>query len=90
MAQDGKTFIMRKVEKSIKDIITAIEALKGEVVSMHVSHGRKRIEKIVGKIEKVYPSVFVVDAGSTHIPSKISYSFSDVLCGDVKIKKIPQ
>ena len=55
---------------------------------MQVSHGRKRIEKLVGKIENVYPSLFVVDVGDKHIPSKVSCAFSEVLCGNVKIKKV--
>lgn len=81
---------MRKVETSIQDIISAIKELQGETISVHVSHGRKKIEKIVGKIESIYPSLFIVDAIDNHIPGKISCSFSDVLCGDVKIKKLQQ
>ena len=79
---------MRKIEKSVTDIINSIKELKGETVSMQVSHGRKRIEKLVGKIENIYPSLFVVDVGEQHIPSKISCAFSEVLCGNVKIKPI--
>ena len=79
---------MRKVEKTIADIISNINELKGETVAMQVSHGRKRIEKLVGTIENIYPSVFVVNVGEKHIPSKISCAFSEVLCGNVKIKKM--
>ena len=79
---------MRKVEKSINDIVESIKELKGETVAMQLSRGRKRIEKLVGKIENIYPSVFVVDVGEKHIPSKISCAFSEVLCGNVKIKKM--
>ncbi len=79
---------MRKIEKSIVDIIDSIKKLKGEMVSMQVSHGRKRVEKLVGKIENVYPSLFVVDVGEKHVPSKISCAFSEVLCGNVKVKKV--
>ena len=79
---------MRKIEKSIVDIIDSIKELKGEMVSMQVSHGRKRVEKLVGKIENVYPSLFVVDVGEKHVPSKISCAFSEVLCGNVKVKKV--
>ena len=78
---------MRKVNKTIKEIVDRIEELKGEQIAMQVCHGRKKIEKLVGKIEKIYPSVFVVNL-ENHIPKTISCSFSDVLCGDVKIKKI--
>ncbi len=79
---------MRKVNQTIKDIISSIEALKGHPIKVQVSHGRKKIEKLVGTIENMYPSVFVVNVGETHIPNKISCSYSDVLCGNVKIKKI--
>ena len=79
---------MRKVQKSIEEIISSIKDLEGQAISMQVSRGRKRIEKLVGKIEKIYPSLFIVDVGEKHIPSKISCSFSEVMCGDVKIKKI--
>ena len=78
---------MRKVNQTIKDIVKKIEDLQGQSVSLHVSHGRKRIEKLVGKIENIYPSVFVVSIDN-HIPNKISCSFSDVLCGDVKVNRI--
>ena len=79
---------MRKVEKSIRDIVQKIEQLKGETISMQLTHGRKRIERLVGKIENIYPSVFIVDVGDSHIPSKVSCAFSEVLCGNVKIKKL--
>lgn len=78
---------MRKVNQTIADIVKKIELLQGEQVAMQVSRGRKRIEKLVGKIEHIYPSVFIVSIDG-HIPSTMSYSFSDVLCGDVKIKKL--
>lgn len=81
---------MRKVQKSIQDIINSIQNLKGEQISMQVSRGRKRIEKLVGTIENIYPSLFVVNVGEKHIPSKVSCTFSEIMCGNVKIKKISE
>lgn len=81
---------MRKVQKSIQDIINSIQNLKGEQISMQVSRGRKRIEKLVGTIENIYPSLFVVNVGEQHIPSKVSCTFSEIMCGNVKIKKISE
>lgn len=80
---------MRKVESDIKDIIDKIKSLKGESVTMEVAKGRNRIEKYQGIIESVYPSIFTVklfEPGST--TSSISYSYSEVLCGDVVVEKI--
>ena len=51
---------MRKVNQTIKDIISSIEALKGHPIKVQVSHGRKKIEKLVGTIENMYPSVLVI------------------------------
>jgi len=80
---------MRKVESDIREIISKIKSLKGESVVMEVQKGRNRPEKYQGIIESVYPSIFTVklfEPGSTS--SSISYSYSEVLCGDVVVEKI--
>ena len=78
---------MRKVELDIKSIISKIQGLKGESVDMAVSKGRNRIEKYTGIIESVYPSIFTVRLEDDKNPSSISYSYAEVLCGDVVIEK---
>ena len=79
---------MRKVTADIKQIIKDITALKGKSVKMQVSKGRKRIEKYEGIIESVYPSIFTVLVYDPDGEKHMSYSHSEVLCGDVKISKI--
>ena len=79
---------MRKVTGDIKQIIKDITALKGKSVKMQVSKGRKRIEKYEGIIESVYPSIFTVLVYDPDGEKHMSYSHSEVLCGDVKISKI--
>jgi uncharacterized protein Veg len=54
---------------------------------MEVNRGRKRIEKYVAVIDKIYPSVFRVEIKEPSGNTNQSYSYSDVLCGDVKIKQ---
>jgi len=78
---------MRKVELDIKSIIDKIKNLKGESVDMEVSKGRNRIEKYTGVIESVYPSIFTVKLDNPKNNSSISYSYSEVLCGDVIVEK---
>ena len=78
---------MRKVELDIKSIINKIKDLKGENVDMSVVKGRNRIEKYTGVIESVYPSIFTVKVDNPTINSPLSYSYSEVLCGDVVIEK---
>ena len=79
---------MRKVELDIKEIISKIRNLKGENVTMEVQKGRNKIERYKGIIESVYPSIFTVklDTSDGNI-SSISYSYSEVLCGDVVVEK---
>ena len=77
---------MRKATKSISEIVEKIKTLQGKDVNMEVNRGRKKIEKYVGVIEKVYPSVFTVSIKEPENQNNQSFSYSDVLCGDVKIK----
>ena len=74
---------MRKVNYNVSNIIEEIERLKGENISMEINKGRKRVEKYQGIIENVYPSIFTVNIGEGKSP--LSYSYTEVLCGDVVI-----
>ena len=77
---------MRKATLKLSEIIDMITEMKGKRVDMEVNRGRKRIERYVGVIEKVYPSVFTVNIDTPENKGKQSYSFNEVLCGDVTIK----
>ncbi len=76
---------MRKVNIDLSEIATQIKGMKGESVKMQVNKGRKRIEKYTGVIESVYPSIFTVRIDNPVAQDFLSYSYSEVLCGDVKI-----
>ena len=77
---------MRKVNSNVLNVIQEIEKLKGESISMEINRGRKKIEKYQGFIENIYPSIFTVNIGDGK--NSLSYSYSEVLCGDVVINKI--
>ena len=77
---------MRKVNNSVSTVIEEIERLKGSNISMEINKGRKKIEKYQGIIENVYPSIFTVNVGDGKNP--LSYSYTEVLCGDVIINGI--
>ena len=77
---------MRKVNTSVINIIKEIENLKGEDIYMEINKGRKKIEKYQGKIENIYPSIFTVNLGDGK--TSVSYSYSEVLCGNVVINKL--
>ena len=77
---------MRKVNTNVSTVIEEIEKLKGSNISMEINKGRKKIEKYQGIIENVYPSIFTVNIGDGKNP--LSYSYNEVLCGDVTISKL--
>lgn len=77
---------MRKVNYSVQTVIEEIERLKGSSISMEVSKGRRKTEKYQGIIENVYPSIFTVNIGEGKNP--LSYSYTEVLCGDVVINEL--
>lgn len=73
---------MRKPNLTLQQVKEEISKLKGKPVNMHVNNGRKKIVHYEGVVENIYNSVFVVKINND---SKMSYSFSEVLCGDVRI-----
>ena len=77
---------MRKVGVNVSSVIEEIEKLKGASISMEINKGRKKIERYQGIIENVYPSIFTVNIGEGKSP--LSYSYTEVLCGDVVISKL--
>jgi uncharacterized protein Veg len=77
---------MRKVRHDLELVKQEICKLLGKNVKMKVNKGRKKIVSFDAVIEQVYSAVFVVrlrEPGTVEIQS---YSYSDVLCGDVKLK----
>ncbi len=83
--QNSEVF-MRKVNSNVATVIEEIERLKGSNISMEINKGRRKIEKYQGIIENVYPSIFTVNIGDGKNP--LSYSYTEVLCGDVIINEI--
>ena len=77
---------MRKVNSNVSMVIEEIEKLKGENIYMEINKGRKKVEKYQGIIENTYPSIFTVNVGDGK--NALSYSYTEVLCGDVVISKI--
>ena len=76
---------MREPSIDLQEIKNKIMNLKGRDIEMAVNQGRKKILKYQGVIEDTYPSVFVVRVRNQPNTEKMSCSYTDVLCGDVKI-----
>lgn len=77
---------MKRKPASIDDIKQKILALKGEEVKLDVNRGRRKVSSYRATIENVYSSVFTVKALQSSTDT-ITYSYNDILCGEVKIIK---
>jgi uncharacterized protein Veg len=79
---------MKKCSLSVETIKNKIVELVGKNIHMEVCRGRKQIKHYRGVIENTFSSVFVVRlTEGDEVVNSLSYSYSDVLCGDVKINE---
>ena len=76
---------MTNAEK-LQNVKTEILNLKGKDVNLTVNKGRKKIVKFKGIIESVYPSMFVIKPNDNVDLDRTSFSYNDVLCGDITYK----
>lgn len=76
---------MKKMPNTVENIKQKIMELKGKEVSLHINRGRRKVSSLKARIENVYASVFTVKSCSVDIESIFTYSYNDILCGEVKI-----
>lgn len=75
---------MKANANALNEIKQKIAALKGDEINISVNRGRKKIDKLQGFIENIYPSVFTF---MTDQKARETFSYFDVLCGLVAIEK---
>ena len=76
---------MRKPAKSIENIKTKVDELKGKKVKVRLNKGRNKICYFTGMIGETYPSVFIIEIFDG-VFDRLSCTYQDVLCGDVKFR----
>ena len=64
-----------------------IKQLKGKDLKIRLNKGRNKIQFFSGKIDEIYSSVFVVQIYDSFF-DRLSCTYQDVLCGDVRFKII--
>ena len=74
---------MRKSGLTLDEVKEKIVALKGSNLRLVINRGRKKIEQFDATIENIYPSVFTVKVDCKNQLSTQTFSYFDVLCGDV-------
>lgn len=78
---------MKKKPNTIENIKLKVLKLKGEEVNLYVNRGRKKVSSYRARIENVYTSVFTVKSCSLDWETTSTYSYNDILCGEVKISR---
>ena len=79
---------MIKPTKNIKDVKRMIKECSAQRVAVKINLGRNRIVSFSGVLSGIYPALFTVKPDDKDFIGKTAYSYSDVLCGNVKIKKL--
>lgn len=73
--------------QTLDNIRTSLERHLGKKILLKANKGRKQIVTKKGILENVYPSVFVVKIyDEVNGYSRVSYSYSDLLTSNVKLK----
>ncbi len=79
---------MIKSNISLSQVKTQIARLKEQSVEVTLALGRNKFVKFMAKINGVYPALFTVSPMDKEYNGRTSYSYSEFMCGRVKVKKV--
>lgn len=79
---------MIKPQKTINEIKRMIKDCYLGRVAVQVNLGRNKSMQFRGTLSGMYPALFSVTPEADDFNGKTTYSYADVLCGTVKLKKI--
>ena len=72
------------MNNSIMMVKEKIRNLYGKEVGCIINKGRNKLVKLNVKIDQVYPSMFVIRPLENVDLERKSFSYNDVMCGDIK------
>lgn len=79
---------MIKQTRNIKDVKQMVNECRAQKVAVRVNLGRNKSVSYSGVLSGIYPALFTVRPDDKDFLGKTAYSYADVLCGNVKIKKL--
>ncbi|MFR6055620.1 MAG: Veg family protein [Eubacteriales bacterium] len=79
---------MIKNTSGINDAKKAVNEFAGKDVEVKVNLGRNKELCYCGKLTGIYPALFKVSPFEKDFKGKTSYSYSEFLCGTVKLKSL--
>ncbi len=77
---------MIKSNITISQVKETINKMKEHSVEVTVNLGRNKFVSFGGVLKGVYPALFTVAPFDKSFKGKTSYSYSEYLCGKVKLK----
>ena len=81
---------MIKTETSLEAVKNTIKRLYGKPVEIELNLGRNKTVKFSGTLSGVYPALFTVAPNEKSFRIRTAYSYSEYMCGKVKIKTVDQ
>lgn len=78
---------MIKNNVSLSEVKSAIEKMREKQVDVVVNLGRNKFVCFTGKLVGVYPALFTVCPLDNSFKGKTTYSYSEYMCGKVKLKE---
>ncbi len=76
--------ILRSSSVRLDEVKSIVKQLQGKNIAMIVNKGRNKLVKLNATIDKVYPSMFIIKPEEASELDRTSFSYSDILCGDIK------
>ena len=81
----GNNFTMIKSSLTISQVKETVKRLSEKSVEVTLNLGRNKFVTFNGKLSGVYPALFTVSPDDKNFKGKTSYSYSEYMCGRVKI-----
>ena len=81
---------MIKSSVSLSEVKLAIKKMQSKPVSVTINMGRNKLVSFLGRVEGVYPALFTVSPIDKDFKGKTTYSYSEYMCGRVKLKEMKE
>lgn len=78
---------MIKSSVTLSQVKNYIAMLKEQDVEVTLALGRNKYVRFSGKVAGVYPALFTVTPEDKDFNGRTSYSYSEFMCGRVKVNK---
>lgn len=81
---------MIKSSSTLSQVKDTIEKMRLKAVEVTLNLGRNKFVVFSGTLVGVYPALFTVSPADKSFTGKTSYSYSEYMCGKVKIKEMAE